>query len=67
MMAIIGLIIGTIGLESCYWRCPFYLRFCLSLRGIEFVAVAIGLLNREVLVNCQSTFDLLTKEFSCRV
>ena len=60
MMAIIGLIIGTIGIDIVTGDARFTYRSVYLLGGIEFVAVAIGLFGiGEVLVNVNQPSELL--------
>jgi putative tricarboxylic transport membrane protein len=60
MMAIVGLIIGTIGLDPVTGDARFTFGSISLLGGIEFVAVAIGLFGiAEVLTNVEKPLDLL--------
>jgi putative tricarboxylic transport membrane protein len=60
MMAIIGLIIGTIGLDPVTGDARFTFGVVSLLSGIEFVAVAIGLFGiGEVLVNINRPSEML--------
>jgi len=60
MMAIVGLIIGTIGLDPVTGDARFTFGSISLLGGIEFVAVAIGLFGiAEVLTNVEKPLELL--------
>ncbi len=60
MMAIVGLIIGTIGLDPVTGDARFTFGSTPLLSGIEFVAVAIGLFGiGEVLVNVEQPEEML--------
>src|SRR5512136_1436429 len=60
MMAVVGLIIGTIGLDPVTGDARFTFGSISLLGGIEFVAVAIGLFGiGEVLVNINQPSELL--------
>ncbi len=60
MMAVVGLIIGTIGLDPVTGDARFTFGSIYLLGGIEFVAVAIGLFGiGEVLINVEKPADLL--------
>ncbi|MEI9475557.1 MAG: tripartite tricarboxylate transporter permease [Deltaproteobacteria bacterium] len=60
MMALVGLIIGTIGIDPVTGDARFTLGSVSLLSGIEFVAVAIGLFGiGEVLVNVEKPLGLL--------
>jgi putative tricarboxylic transport membrane protein len=60
MMAIVGLIIGTIGLDPVSGDARFTYGSISLLNGIEFVAVAIGIFGiGEVLVNVNQPSELL--------
>ena len=60
MMAVVGLIIGTIGLDPVTGDARFTFGSISLLGGIEFVAVAIGLFGiAEVLTNVEKPLDLL--------
>ena len=60
MMAVVGLIIGTIGLDPVGGNDRFTFGFVSLLNGVEFVAVAIGLFGiGEVLVNVEKPIELL--------
>jgi len=60
MMAIIGLIIGTIGLDPVTGDARFTFGSISLLGGIEFVAVAIGLFGiGEVLINVEKPLEML--------
>jgi len=62
MMAIIGLIIGTIGLDPVTGDARFTFGVVPLLSGIEFVAVAIGLFGiGEVLVNINQPSEMLDR------
>jgi putative tricarboxylic transport membrane protein len=62
MMAIIGLIIGTIGLDPVTGDARFTYGSVSLLGGIEFVAVAIGLFGiGEVLVNINQPSEMLDR------
>jgi putative tricarboxylic transport membrane protein len=62
MMAVIGLIIGTVGLDPVTGDYRFTFGFTYLLGGIEFVAVAIGLFGiGEVLNNVAQTRELLDR------
>lgn len=63
MMAIIGLIIGTIGIDPVTGDARFTFGSIPLLSGIEFVAVAIGLFGiGEVLVNVNQPSELLEQK-----
>jgi putative tricarboxylic transport membrane protein len=65
LMAIVGLIIGTIGLDPVGGEARFAFGSTFLLGGIEFVAVAIGLFGiGEVLVNVGQPADLLEQKVS---
>jgi len=60
MMAVIGLIIGTIGLDPVTGDARFTFGSISLLSGIEFVAVAIGLFGiGEVLINVSQPLEML--------
>lgn len=60
MMAAVGLIIGTVGLDPVSGNPRFTFGFVSLLGGIEFVAVAIGLFGiAEVLANVEQPADVL--------
>ncbi len=60
MMAIVGLIIGTIGLDPVTGDARFTFGSIYLLGGIEFVAVAIGLFGiGEVLINVEKPLEML--------
>jgi putative tricarboxylic transport membrane protein len=60
MMAVVGLIIGTIGLDPVTGNERFTFGYAPLLGGIEFVAVAIGLFGiGEILVNAAKPPELL--------
>jgi putative tricarboxylic transport membrane protein len=60
MMAVLGLIIGTIGLDPVSGNPRFTFGFVSLLGGVEFVAVAIGLFGiAEVLANVEQPADVL--------
>lgn len=60
MMALVGLIIGTIGLDPVTGVARFTFESVSLLSGIEFVAVAIGLFGiGEVLVNAEKSVEAL--------
>ena len=60
MMAIVGLIIGTIGLDPVTGDARFTFGSIYLLGGIEFVAVAIGLFGiGEVLINIEKPLEML--------
>ncbi len=60
MMAVVGLIIGTIGLDPVTGDARFAFDFAPLLGGIEFVAVAIGLFGiGEVLSNVEQPQEML--------
>ena len=60
MMAVVGLIIGTIGLDPVTGDARFAFDYAPLLGGIEFVAVAIGLFGiGEVLVNVERPLEML--------
>ncbi len=60
MMAVVGLIVGTIGLDPVTGDARFTFGSPFLLGGIEFVAVAIGLFGiGEVLANVESPAELL--------
>jgi putative tricarboxylic transport membrane protein len=60
MMAIVGLIIGTIGLDPVTGDARFTFGSIFLLGGIEFVAVAIGLFGiGEVLINVEKPSQML--------
>jgi putative tricarboxylic transport membrane protein len=60
MMAIVGLIIGTIGLDPVTGDARFTFGSISLLGGIEFVAVAIGLFGiAEVLTNVEKPLEML--------
>ena len=60
MMAVVGLIIGTIGLDPVTGDARFALGSVSLLGGIEFVAVAIGLFGiGEVLANVEKPSEIL--------
>jgi putative tricarboxylic transport membrane protein len=60
MMAVVGLIIGTIGMDPVTGNPRFTLGTVSLLGGIEFVAVAIGLFGiAEVLVNVEKPAEVL--------
>jgi putative tricarboxylic transport membrane protein len=60
MMAVVGLIIGTIGLDPVTGDARFTFDFVPLLGGIEFVAVAIGLFGiGEVLINVEQPQEML--------
>ena len=62
MMAIVGLIIGTIGLDPVTGDARFTFGVVPLLSGIEFVAVAIGLFGiGEVLVNINQPSEMLDR------
>ncbi len=63
LMAVVGLIIGTIGLDPVGGEARFVFGSTSLLGGIEFVAVAIGLFGiGEVLVNVGQPADLLEQK-----
>jgi putative tricarboxylic transport membrane protein len=63
MMAVVGLIIGTIGLDPVTGDARFTYGSVSLLSGIEFVAVAIGLFGiGEVLVNVERPFEMLEQQ-----
>ena len=60
MMAVVGLIIGTIGIDPVTGDARFSFDFPYLMGGIEFVAVAIGLFGiGEVLVNVERPLEML--------
>jgi putative tricarboxylic transport membrane protein len=60
MMAVVGLIIGTIGIDPVTGDARFSFDFPYLMGGIEFVAVAIGLFGiGEVLVNVEKPLEML--------
>jgi putative tricarboxylic transport membrane protein len=60
MMAVVGLIIGTIGIDPVTGDPRFSFDFPYLMGGIEFVAVAIGLFGiGEVLVNVEGPAEML--------
>jgi len=60
MMAVVGLIIGTIGIDPVTGNERFTFGSVPLLSGVEFVAVAIGLFGiGEVLVNVEKPLDML--------
>ena len=60
MMAVVGLIIGTIGIDPVTGDARFSFDFPYLMGGIEFVAVAIGLFGiGEVLVNVERPREML--------
>jgi len=60
MMAVVGLIIGTIGLDPVSGNARFTFDSVSLLSGIEFVAVAIGLFGiGEVLINVEKPSEIL--------
>jgi putative tricarboxylic transport membrane protein len=63
MMAVVGLIIGTIGLDPVTGNPRFTFGAVSLLGGIEFVAVAIGLFGiAEVLVNVEQPVETLEQQ-----
>ncbi len=63
MMAIVGLIIGTIGLDPVTGDARFAFGVVPLLGGIEFVAVAIGLFGiGEVLINVHQPLEMLEQK-----
>lgn len=63
MMAVVGLIIGTIGLDPVTGTARFTFGAVYLLGGIEFVAVAIGLFGiAEVLANVEKPPEMLEKK-----
>ena len=63
MMAIVGLIIGTIGIDPVTGDARFTFGSISLLSGIEFVAVAIGLFGiGEVLVNVEKPLETLEQK-----
>ncbi len=63
MMAVVGLIIGTIGLDPVTGNARFTFGHVYLLGGIEFVAVAIGLFGiAEVLANVEKPPEMLEKK-----
>jgi putative tricarboxylic transport membrane protein len=62
MMAVVGLIIGTMGLDPVTGEYRFTFDTTYLLSGIEFVAVAIGLFGiAEVLANVDQPLDKLAQ------
>ncbi len=60
MMAVVGLIIGTIGIDPVTGDARFSFDFPYLMGGIEFVAVAIGLFGiGEVLANVEKPLEML--------
>jgi putative tricarboxylic transport membrane protein len=63
MMAVVGLIIGTIGLDPVTGDARFAFDYAPLLGGIEFVAVAIGLFGiGEVLANVERPAEVLEQK-----
>ena len=63
MMAVVGLIIGTIGLDPVTGDARFTFGFVPLLSGIEFVAVAIGVFGiGEVLTNVEQPLEILEQQ-----
>lgn len=63
MMAVVGLILGTVGLDPVTGNARFTFGSTYLLGGIEFVAVAIGLFGiAEVLANVEKPPELLEKK-----
>lgn len=63
IMAVVGLIIGTVGLDPVTGDARFSFGSAYLLGGIEFVAVAIGLFGiGEVLTNIEQPFEMLEQK-----